>query len=127
MSTQYAPEVLSASTITGDSVVNLQGEDLGHIKDLMIEVPNGRIAYAVLSFGGFMGVGDKLFAVPWSALKVDTENRRFVLDAAKERLKKAPGFDKEHWPKTEDRTWQSDVHKFYRTKPYWEETDQYTG
>lgn len=90
--------VLSASSITGDSVRNRQGEDLGKIEDLMIDVDRGDVRLAVLSFGGFLGMGDKLFAVPLEAMTVDLENHEFVLDLDKERLENAPGFDKNDWP-----------------------------
>ena len=69
---RWMQSVLAADTLTGDKVVNRQKEDLGTIEHLMIDVEKGRIAYAVLSFGGFLGMGDKLFAIPWSALAVDT-------------------------------------------------------
>ena len=72
--------VLAADTLTGDKVVNLQNEDLGKIEHLMIDLGTGRIAYAVLSFGGFLGMGDKLFAIPWSALVLDTVEKRFILN-----------------------------------------------
>src|ERR1700689_5274512 len=85
--------VLSASTLAGDSVRNAAGEDLGNIDEIMIDIPSGRVAYAVLSFGGFLGMGDKLFAVPWSALKVDEDEKCFVLDLNKKTLESAPGFD----------------------------------
>jgi len=111
--------VLSASTLTGDKVVNCQNEDLGKIEDLMIDLENGRIAYAVLSFGGFLGMGDKLFAIPWSTLTVDTVEKRFVLDVDKKKLDRAPGFDKAVWPNMADRTWGADVYKYYDAKPYW--------
>ena len=111
--------VLSADTLTGDSVVNRQEEDLGKIEHLMIELEKGRVAYAVLSFGGFMGMGDKLFAIPWDALKVDTAEKRFVLDVDKKKLELAPGFDKEQWPDMADRTWGADVYRYYNAKPYW--------
>jgi len=111
--------VLSADTLTGDSVVNLQEEDLGKIEHLMIDLEKGRVAYAVLSFGGFMGMGDKLFAIPWDALKVDTAEKRFVLDVDKKKLELAPGFDKEQWPDMADRTWGEDVYRYYNAKPYW--------
>jgi sporulation protein YlmC with PRC-barrel domain len=111
--------VLSADTLTGDSVVNRQEEDLGKIEHLMIDLEKGRVAYAVLSFGGFMGMGDKLFAIPWDALKVDTEEKRFVLDVDKKKLELAPGFDKEQWPDMADRTWGADVYRYYDAKPYW--------
>lgn len=112
--------ILSSSTISGDKVVNRSGEDLGDIKDLMIDTESGRVAYAVLEFGGFMGLGSKLFAVPLSAMEVDEENHRFVFDQSKEKLKDAPGFDKDNWPTFTDRTWGSKVHEYYGVRPYWE-------
>ena len=112
--------VLSASTLKGDKVVNLRGEDLGNIEDLMIDLERGRIAYAVLSFGGFLGMGDKLFAIPWEALTVDTKEKRLVLNVDKELLKRAPGFDKNNWPDMTDQTWGNSVYNYYGYKPYWD-------
>jgi len=114
------PRVLAADTLTGDKVVNLQNEDLGKIEHLMIDLGTGRIAYAVLSFGGFLGMGDKLFAIPWSALTVDTLEKRFILQVDKELLKRAPGFDKGQWPNMADRAWGTQVFKYYGAKPYWD-------
>ena len=114
------PRVLAADTLTGDKVVNLQNEDLGKIEHLMIDLGTGRIAYAVLSFGGFLGMGDKLFAIPWSALTVDTLEKKFILQVDKELLKRAPGFDKEQWPNMADRAWGTQVFKYYGAKPYWD-------
>ena len=114
------PEIMAASTLEGDAVVNTRGEDLGNIEEIMLDVPRGRIAYAVLSFGGFMGMGDKLFAIPWSALTLDTERKCFVLDVDKERLQQAPGFDKDHWPAMADTRWATDIHTYYGSRPYWE-------
>ena len=68
------PAFMSASSLMGDDVYNQQEEDLGDVKDFMMDMRTGKVAYAVLSFGGFLGMGEKLFAVPWSALTVDTEN-----------------------------------------------------
>lgn len=114
------PELMAASTLEGDAVVNTDGDDLGSIEEIMLDVPRGRIAYAVLSFGGFMGMGDKLFAIPWSALTLDAERKCFVLGVDKERLKQAPGFDKDHWPTMADSRWASDIHSYYGSRPYWE-------
>jgi hypothetical protein len=86
----------------------------------MLDVPSGRIAYAVLSFGGVIGFGDKLFAIPWSALTLDADRKCFILDIDKERLKNAPGFDKNHWPAMADATWARQVHSFYNRAPYWQ-------
>jgi sporulation protein YlmC with PRC-barrel domain len=109
------PALMGADTLLGNDVYNSADEDLGDIKEFMIEMSTGRIAYAVLSFGGFLGMGDKLFAVPWEALRLDTANHRFVLDVDKETLKNAPGFDKDHWPSMADPTWATSVHRFYGT------------
>ena len=105
--------LLSASTITGDDVCNMQDEKLGKIQDIMLDVNEGKIRYAVLASGGFLGMGDRLFAVPWRALKLDGENKRFILDVDLERLKNAPGFDKDHWPNMADTTWNSTVESYY--------------
>ena len=110
---------LSATTLIGDRVVNRKGEDLGKIEDFMLDPEQGRVGYAVLSFGGFLGMGDKLFAVPMQALKLSREDKWFVLDVDKERLKNAPGFDKDNWPDISDRTFGSSVYSYYNTKPYW--------
>ena len=112
--------VLSASSLKGDDVVNHQGEDLGKIEEIMIDLDRGRIAYAVLSFGGFLGMGDKLFAIPWQAFSVDTVQKRLVLDTKKELLEKATGFDKSDWPNMADPTWGSKVYGYYGYKPYWD-------
>lgn len=109
----HAGPVLSSSTLTGDSVRNLEGEDLGDIKDLMIDTASGNVQYAVLSFGGLLGMGDKLFAVPWKSLRVDTANHCLVLDVPKDRLKDAPGFDKDHWPNFADTTFTSQISNYY--------------
>lgn len=111
------PALMGADTLLGNDVYNKDGEDLGDIKEFMIEMASGQVAYAVLSFGGLMGMGDKLFAVPWAALKLDTANKRFTLDVPKEALKDAPGFNEDHWPSMTDHVWASGVHKFYGT-PY---------
>ena len=115
----HEPRVLAADTVTGNKVVNPQQEDLGKIEHMMIDLDRGRIAYAVLSFGGFLGMGDKLFAIPWSSLALDTLEHRFILNVDKELLKAAPGFDKEHWPNMADHTWGAKVYTYYGVKPYW--------
>jgi sporulation protein YlmC with PRC-barrel domain len=113
------PEVLSADSFEGEDVVNVQGENLGDIKEIMIDVQNGRVAYAVLSSGGFLGLGDKLFAIPWSALTLDADRKCFVLDIDKERLKNAPGFDKGNWPSMADLAWAQKIHDYYGQTSYW--------
>lgn len=111
--------ILSSSTMQGTDVKSPSGEGLGDIKDLMIDLNTGRVAYAVMSFGGLLGMGNKLFAVPMQALKQDADDKCFTLDTTKEALETAHGFDKDHWPDFADRTWQTAVHEHYKTTPYW--------
>lgn len=112
------PGLMGANTLDGNDVYNRQDQDLGDVKEIMLDMATGRVAYAVLSYGGFLGMGNKLFAVPWKALTLDTANKRFVLDVAQERLESAPGFDKDQWPDMADTTWAKEVHEHYGVTPY---------
>jgi len=115
------PRLMTANTLQGDNVVNRQGETLGEIKEIMIDVPRGRVAYAVMASDGFLGLGEKLFALPWSALTLDTERECFLMNAAKERFEKAPGFDKDHWPSNADfDLLQEQIHTYWGVRRYWE-------
>ena len=111
------PALMGADTLIGDSVVNGQDDDLGDIKEIMLDMRSGQVAYAVLAFGGFLGLGEKLFAVPWQALHLDTVNKRFVLNVDKTRLQNAPGFNPDDWPDMSDVAWSNEIHAFYGTDP----------
>ena len=111
------PNVLSTTAVIGDSVVNRAGESLGKIEELMLDLEKGRVAYAVLSF---TAMGERLCAVPFEALKLDASREHFTLDVDKDKLKNAPGFDRNNPPKASDRTWGAEVFKFYGYKPYWQ-------
>ena len=105
--------LLSSSSIHGTPVVNTQGTTLGDIKDLMVDPQTGAVEYAVLDFGGILGIGDKLFAVPLQAFTVNRDTEQFVLDVTKERLENAPGFDKNDWPSTADAAFTEGVYDYY--------------
>jgi sporulation protein YlmC with PRC-barrel domain len=112
--------LIRGNTFIGANVENPQGQNLGDIKDVVIDRASGRIAYAVVSFGGFLGMGEKLFAVPWGAFsqpKADKDT--FVLDVDKERLKNAPGFDAHNWPQMASREWVTSLYSYYNVPPYW--------
>ena len=112
--------LMKGSTFIGSDVENHQGQNLGDIKDVVVDRASGRIAYAVVSFGGFLGVGEKLFAVPWGAFsqpKADKDT--FVLDVDKERLKNAPGFDTHNWPQMASQEWVTSLYSYYHVPPYW--------
>lgn len=111
--------LLSAGTLKGTQVVNPEGVDIGSIEELMIDIDTGFVAYAVLSFGGILGIGDKYFAIPWRAFEIDTEEEKFILDVDKEKLQKADGFDKNDWPDMSDLEWRAKLYDYYGTAPYW--------
>jgi sporulation protein YlmC with PRC-barrel domain len=111
------PTLMGADTLIGTDVYNHKDEDLGDIEEIMLDMRTGRVSYAVLSFGGFLGMGEKLFAVPWNALTLDPKNQRFVLTVEKERLKQAPGFDKDKWPNMADQVWAEKIDAYYGTVP----------
>jgi sporulation protein YlmC with PRC-barrel domain len=119
--------VLSAATLAGDSVRNAAGEDLGKIDEIMIDIPSGRVAYAVLSFGGFLGMGDKLFAIPWKALKVDEDEKCFILNVDRRTIEQAPGFDKDNWPDMSDVNFGTQLSAYYKVEPYWEGERTFKG
>jgi sporulation protein YlmC with PRC-barrel domain len=113
--------VLSMAALRNKQVRNPSGEDLGKIEDIMLDEQSGCVAYAVLSFGGFLGMGDKLFAIPWEELRLDQEARTFVLNVSEDVLKDAPGFDNDSWPDFGDPQWTQKVHSHYGRTPYWKE------
>jgi sporulation protein YlmC with PRC-barrel domain len=117
--------VLSASTLEGDRVRNSGGEDLGTLKEIMIDVRSGRVAYGVLSVGGILGMGDKLFAIPWSSFKVDEYNKELILNVDKQVLESAPGFDKDNWPDFADPDVGTQIYSHYGQRPYWDDTTSY--
>jgi sporulation protein YlmC with PRC-barrel domain len=106
---------LTATSIIGDKVENLQGENLGKIDNLMVNISQGRIEYAVIEFGSFLGVGGKLFAIPFTELKIDPVKEIFVLNRDKNYLKNIPGFDQGHWPDTNSHTYFNEVDTYWGT------------
>lgn len=108
-------KVVKANEVVGVDVQNQQGESLGKIEALMIDKLSGKVSYVVLSYGGFLGMGDKLFAMPWGIFSYDTGKNCFVIDVDKEKLEHSPGFDKEHWPDMSDSTWSESIHSYYGT------------
>jgi sporulation protein YlmC with PRC-barrel domain len=105
------------------NVTNPQGEDLGKIEDVAITPGQGRADFVVISFGGFMGMGEKHFPILWQKVRLDMDNRNLVLNVDKDTLKDAPGFDKDEWPYwTGDEDYTTTVYRYYQVSPYWEES-----
>lgn len=116
------PDLMGAGSLVGNDVYNHKGEDIGSIKEIMLDMRTGQVRYAVLSFGAFLGMGGKLFATPWTALTLDTNNKRFILNVDKDRLAKAPGFDRDCWPDMADQTWANAIHSYYGMATSWDAT-----
>src|ERR1700749_4200527 len=118
---RYTNIVPAKKVVIGSKGVNQQNEALGKIEDIVIDADAGRIAYAVLSFGGFLGLGDKYFAIPWEALRFSLTDKRALLNVDKKLLENAPGFDKDNWPNMTDAKWGNQIFTHYGYRPYWEQ------
>lgn len=112
-----------ATDLIGKKVVNNANEDLGKLEDIVVDAGTGRILYGVLSFGGFLGMGDKLFAIPWDSMQLPADAKNLVLNVSKDRLKTAEGFDKNTWPNFADEQWATKTYKYYDQTPYWQAGD----
>jgi sporulation protein YlmC with PRC-barrel domain len=118
---QHVPHrLLRTGYVLKGTVMNTRGQRLGNIEEVVVDAATGQVAYAVLSMGEFLGVGGKLFAIPWLALQQSAGLGTFTLDVEKETLQKAAGFDKDHWPNMADPRWQAAVHSDYKQQPYWQ-------
>lgn len=114
----HSTAIVKTKEIIDVEVKNLQEEDLGTIEEIIIDKISGKVAYVVLNSGSFLGLGGKLFALPWNAIKYDTNKECFLLDVSKEEFKNAPGFDKSHWPNMADPTFANSITDFYQEKTY---------
>jgi sporulation protein YlmC with PRC-barrel domain len=114
-----APRLLAAGALKGSRVGNFAGQDLGKVDDLVIDVNTGRPGYVIVAMGGFLGIGDKLFAVPWELFTVRASDHEFLLDIEKQMLLDAPSFERSKWPDMSDAKWTAELHSHFAQKPYW--------
>ncbi len=117
--TYQLQKLLPLSTTANYLVVNSQGEDFGKIRQLMIDLQYGRIAYAILDFDDFLDIENRLFAVPWDALSSHYKENRFHLDIPKKAFEKADSFSGNDMPNMADRAWGERIFAFYGYQPYW--------
>jgi sporulation protein YlmC with PRC-barrel domain len=108
----------AATSFYARTVLDTEGAVLGSISDLMLDLDRGCIAYAVIATGGFVGIGERLFAVPWKALRA--AGHQFVLECERAELDTATAFDRDHWPVAPEHWWHERVHAHYHSRPYWE-------
>jgi sporulation protein YlmC with PRC-barrel domain len=109
----------STESMKGGHVKGTQGEDLGTIREVMIDLSAGRVAYAVVSFGGFLGIGARSVALPWDALRASSYADEYVTDISKDRLKEAPSFDRSKWSSGADQNFLNNLYTYYGCTPYW--------
>ena len=117
--TQETGNLISSAKVEGTNVYNRAGDSLGSIHNLMIDKASGHVAYAIMSFGGFLGIGDQFHPLPWSVLKYDTNMGGYVVDLDKEQLEGSPAFDAGSEPDWRDRTYENKIHDYYGVGPYW--------
>ena len=119
-SDKYSRSAFPASKLIGENVVDNKGDHLGKIEDLAVDLEQGRIRYAILSFGGFLGMGEKRFAVPIQTLqRFGDEDDRLFLNVDRDKLKNAPGIEKGEGPALDDRAYVIRAYEYYGFKPYW--------
>ncbi len=115
---EIVPTLVSTSKLKNYSIINPAGEDLGQVQTFMIDIAAGRIAFAVVSFGGTLGLTDKWFAVPWDAMQWSPETKKFVLNVPREAIKKLPGLGK-NWEEELNLSALIKVCDAFGCKPYW--------
>ncbi len=113
---ELSASVVKSCEVIGVDVRNIKNENLGKIEELVIDKINGNVRYAVLSFGGLLGLGDKYFAIPWQLLNYDESNDCFIINVDKEKLKNATGFNKDSWPDFADKEWNTTLYNYYDLK-----------
>ena len=116
---QETGTLIASDKVQGTSVFNAEGENLGAIHDLMIDKPTGKVAYAIMSFGGFLGMGNQYHPLPWSILKYDTGAGGYVVNLDKQQLEGAPAYEEDTSPAWGDRAYETKIHDYYGVGPYW--------
>jgi sporulation protein YlmC with PRC-barrel domain len=119
VNTRETSDLIASDKVEGTAVMNRKGEKIGEIENVMIAKRSGKVAYAVMSFGGFLGIGERHHPVPWNALAYDTKLGGYVIDADRARLEGAPSYSDNEMPNWEDRQWGQRVHDYYGARPYW--------
>ena len=120
VATDESSSLISSDKVEGTAVYDRGGEKLGSIHSVMIDKISGKVAYAVMSFGGFLGMGDSYHPLPWHVLTYDTGQGGYVVDLDRNKLEGAPTYGTSETPNWSDRRWGQQVHDYYGTRPYWE-------
>jgi len=119
LETRETSRLISASKVEGTSVYNRKGDKLGTVEDIMIDKYTGQVGYAVMSFGGFLGIGHRHHPLPWQVLDYDEQMGGYIVELDKKQLEGAPSYEADADPNWEDRDWGKKVHDYYNVPPYW--------
>lgn len=109
----HSTNIVKSAEVIGVTVKNPEGDKLGKIEEIVLDKLSGQVHYVVLSFGGILGMGDKFFAFPWKSISYSKDDKSFILNVSKEKLKGAKGFDKDHWPDMAQEQWAQDIKSYY--------------
>ncbi|MDR3533817.1 MAG: PRC-barrel domain-containing protein [Rhodopila sp.] len=118
--TNPSAHLIAARQIQGTSVFSPALEKLGSVEDVMIDRASGRIAYAVLRFGGFLGIGDHYYPLPWEKLSYSPEMGGYITDIGRDVLQGAPSYPDEAAASWDDKAWSRDVYAYYGVRPFWD-------
>lgn len=119
--------IFSLSALKGSRVGNFAGEDLAKVDDFVVDLATGQLRYVIVSTGGFLGIHDKLRAIPWELFSVRASDHEFLIDIEKQMLLDAPTFERAHWPDMSSQTWSDAVHAHFSQKPYWNSDVTFAG
>ena len=117
--TRETTSLIPADMVQGANVYNNAGESLGSIYDLMLDKKSGHVAYAIMSFGGFLGMGNSYHPLPWSILKYDSDKGGYVVNLDKRQLEGAPSYSAGATPAWGNRDYETNIHDYYGVSPYW--------
>lgn len=118
--TNPSGHLIAAKQVQGTTVYSLALDKLGTVEDVMIDKRSGRIAYAILGFGGFLGIGDRLYPLPWEKLRYDPEMGGYVVDIDRSMLEGAPSYTSEDAASWDDEAWGRGVYSYYGVRPFWD-------
>jgi len=125
------PRAVRVSKVLDQKVRTTADENLGEVEELVVDPKNARIAFLVVSTGGFLGMGEKMHAIPWEAARAkartDKDNDELIVNVTKDRLTKAPEFKKDDWVRLNDPTYMNEVYTYYGSRPYWSDTNMKSG
>jgi sporulation protein YlmC with PRC-barrel domain len=116
----FSSSLSGATSLCAQTLIDSTGDVMGSIVDVLLDLERGRVAYALVACGGFVGVGERMFAVPWTALQHD--GAQFVLNGNRSLLESGPSFDREHWSDTPEQGWHERVHAHFHARPFWDES-----